>query len=291
MTTRNLVVFLSPHLDDAVLSCAGAIRHHVVLGDRVVVATVFSDGANASLRRDEDHAAVASLGAEAVHLGLLDAPERLGIARSHRALVEDADVREADVAAVRHAIHADVHGVHDARIYAPLGVGEHVDHRVVHAASCELPGAVFYEDRPYAFLAGAVRARLLALGLRAEGAGTADLGAPPDRAIVEAQLEALPFVRAFLADDDRGARARGWLTARLTARAAASMASIRADVAAYDEQTARAAARAIGLYASQAEALFGGPQLVAPALREAARTIDADAASSPHAERIFRRRG
>ncbi len=279
------VVVLSPHLDDAVLSCAGAIRRHVLRGDCVLVATIFSEGANGSRRRDEDRAAVASLGADVVHLGLLDAPERLGIPRSHRALVEEARVREEDVSLARAAI-VDV--VRDARIYAPLGVGEHVDHRVLHAAACDLPGVVFYEDRPYAFAAGAVRSRLIALG------SGGNLGPPPDRAVVEAELETLPFHRAHLADDDRGVRARAWLTARLTAPAAtldrarpgASIASSRAETAVHGEEIARAATRAIRLYASQVDALFGGAELVAAAILAASRALGADA-STPYAERTF----
>src|ERR1700684_3519700 len=78
-------VFISPHFDDAVLSCAGAIA------EGCVVVTVFSSGPEhvdplplwdrecqvfqpgdngAAIRQLEDDAALASLGADGVRLGL-----------------------------------------------------------------------------------------------------------------------------------------------------------------------------------------------------------------------------
>jgi hypothetical protein len=53
-------------------------------------------------------------------------------------------------------------------IYAPLGVGRHVDHQIVHAAARSLLAlgfqVVFYEDYPYAETPGAVEAALAAAG-------------------------------------------------------------------------------------------------------------------------------
>jgi LmbE family N-acetylglucosaminyl deacetylase len=50
------------------------------------------------------------------------------------------------------------------RIYAPLGVGKHVDHQIVHLAAKELAeqgwDVWFYEDIPYALKPGALDARL-----------------------------------------------------------------------------------------------------------------------------------
>ena len=75
---------VSPHLDDAVLSLSAWLASRSRL-ERVVVATVFSEGdADYPTRRAEDVAALSLLGAEPLHLGLLDAPERLGVSRSPR---------------------------------------------------------------------------------------------------------------------------------------------------------------------------------------------------------------
>ena len=82
-------IYLSPHLDDAVLSCGGRIWQQARAGGRVLVVTVFASppapGAPLSpfarslharwghpagavaRRQEEDRAAVAILGAQAVH--------------------------------------------------------------------------------------------------------------------------------------------------------------------------------------------------------------------------------
>jgi len=54
------------------------------------------------------------------------------------------------------------------RLYAPLGVGDHVDHQVVRMAALRLLAAgyrvVFYEDYPYADRPGASESALTAAG-------------------------------------------------------------------------------------------------------------------------------
>jgi hypothetical protein len=306
MTTLLIV---SPHLDDAVLSCAGAIHTHVRRGDQVIVATVFTQGHEHAQRRAEDLRAVASLGAVALHLGLLDAPERLRCDRTHRALVEEAPLREADVAWVQGVIDAAIRRVRPTQVWGPLGVGGHIDHRVVHAAlgahgsgaAASSDGVVFYEDRPYAFLAGAVRRRLSDLGLSLLGppeSGTAtarDLLRAPDPAIVREGLQTLPHLRSHLAEEDGGQRARSWLASRLCAVAPeqdshhhVDPAGVVARVTCHDAETAEAAARAMCLYESQIPDLFGKPARVASALRAAALGLAPATASSPsHAERTF----
>lgn len=260
------LLFVSPHLDDAVLSCGGAIHAAARSGARVVVATVFSECAGGARRRAEDLAAVNALGAEAVHLGLTDAPERLGLERTHRALVEEAVVAEADVTRVRDAL---VRCMPYSRIWIPLGVGDHVDHRVVHAALEDASNAVLYEDRPYAFLPGAVRARIRALGLREPSA----LAAVPGEREVHDALERLPHLRAY-AGGNEYAGARAWLAARarqaMTDSDAAWPKRLRSTTSRYDEDVARAVTRAILAYESQVPDLFGTASAVGPAMRQAA---------------------
>ena len=295
MTT---VLVVSPHLDDAALSCGGAIHERARRGDRVVVATVFSDGKDHDRRRDEDRRALQILGAPVIHLGLFDAPERLGLARTHRAIVEEAKVTDADVALVRDALRTAIGRTQPAEIWSPLGVGDHVDHRVVVAALSGQPGLVLYEDRPYAFLVGAVRARLVDLGLQVRGAVSSspgsspetiaavrDLGHAPDRALVREAIETLPHLRTYLADDD-GARSRAWLVAKLGDARSAHGAELVARITAYDAETAHAVNRAVCAYSSQVGDLFGGAARVAPALRRAALVL-ATGTAPPHAERTF----
>jgi LmbE family N-acetylglucosaminyl deacetylase len=293
MTT---LLVLSPHLDDAVLSCGGAMLDRARLGDRVVVATVFSEGREYARRRDEDRRALEVLGAEVMHLGLFDAPERLGLAPSHRTLVEDAVVSASDEALVRDAVRVAVGRTQPAEIWAPLGVGGHVDHRVVHAAVRERAGLVLYEDRPYAFLAGAVRARLVELGVRARAceddplapATVRDLEHAPDRALVREAIDRLPHLRAYLTDDPGGWRSRDWLTDRQTlVRAETHGVTLQARVTFHDAATRGVVERAIGAYASQVGDLFGGAARIAPALRRAALALASGAAAAHHAERSF----
>lgn len=290
----STLLVVSPHLDDAVLSCGAAIHAHVRGGDRVVVATVFSEGRAHDRRREEDARALQVLGAGVIHLGLFDAPERLGIERSHRSLVEEARVHESDVVLARDALRTAIGRVQPAQIWAPLGVGEHVDHRVVHAALHDRADVVLYEERPYAFLPGAVYTRLAVLGLHAGAtagsvmnAATRALQHAPDRAVVREALATLPHLRAYLGDDEAGHRSRTWLAARLTEVRPRSGREIVARVTSYDAETAAAVCQAAGMYGSQLDDLFGGPARVAPALRRAALALATGAAPVLHAERTF----
>jgi LmbE family N-acetylglucosaminyl deacetylase len=178
-------IYLSPHLDDAALSCGGAIHHHATSGDRVQVITVFAGEAKMAgrqpsafaqqqheywgnppgpmaLRRGEDVAAMTLLGAEYRHLGELDAVYR---AAGGEWLYPDLDsifgaLHPADQTAADNArelgaqLEAHVPRHDDQVVYAPLGIGGHVDHQITHMAACRLGElghrVAFYEDYPYA---------------------------------------------------------------------------------------------------------------------------------------------
>jgi LmbE family N-acetylglucosaminyl deacetylase len=171
----SVILFLSPHLDDAAFSCAGRILSEVRKGNRVIVATVFShcgdDKENVVLyerRRDEDCRAGKILGAEMIWLGSLDAPFRSAYYNSFQRIVFGRHRRDqGSVAEVAQVIGGLSRQLTPARIYCPLGVGTHIDHRLVHEAARlnRLDGqVVFYEDRPYALVEHAVRLRLLEIG-------------------------------------------------------------------------------------------------------------------------------
>src|SRR5262249_19546094 len=103
-------LYLSPHLDDAVLSCAARILEETTAGRRVVVATLCPGAAAgreelSRRRREEAARAVASLGASALHLGLPDAPFRRPYYSSFRAIVLGCLPTDGeDVAAARDAV-------------------------------------------------------------------------------------------------------------------------------------------------------------------------------------------
>lgn len=247
MTT--LVV--SPHLDDAVLSLPAWLA---ATSASVVVMTVFSEGDEQyPQRRAEDLAALAELAVTAVHLGLVDAPERRGLPRSFRALVLG-ELEEGDTAAVLRVLLARISELSPTRILLPLGVGEHVDHRVVHAAHRQLPGPVgFYEDRPYALVRHAVRARLRCIGAVVEG-DREDISPAQAAAEFLASARAAPHIRALIPAAEREA-CLAPLAAMLTAPTDIKL-RLRREVHEFAEPGARAVA-AVRAYASQLPALFG----------------------------------
>ncbi|MBN1955432.1 MAG: PIG-L family deacetylase [Anaerolineae bacterium] len=176
-------IFLSPHLDDAVLSCGGRIARQARAGERVQVVTLFAgrpQGAlspfaqslhrrwavkdAAAVRRAEDRAALAYLGAEAVHWEYLDciyrrAPDGRHLYTGEAALwaaVHPADGPLIDSLARRIAALPE-----GAALYAPLGVGGHVDHQLTRRAAEALGRLLtYYEEYPYGEKVDAVTAAL-----------------------------------------------------------------------------------------------------------------------------------
>jgi len=259
-----MIVVVSPHLDDAALSvpCWLATRAEE---EEVVVLTVFSEGdAGYEERRAEDVAALAVLGVRAVHVGLLDAPFRRGVERSFRGLVlAELAVDDADACEVGREICGWVAALRPEVVVLPLGVGEHIDHRVVHAAHAGIAGRVgFYEDRPYAWVSQAVRARLARLGATVDGVGIAGSRAAAEEFMVAAR-EA-PHVRAYLPADEREACLEP-LAAALVAPSAPSGLVLRGEEHGFEPPCCARAVRAVQVYASQVTDLFGGASAVAGA--------------------------
>jgi LmbE family N-acetylglucosaminyl deacetylase len=224
-------VYLAPHLDDAVLSCGGAIHRQAAAGEAVLVLTVFagdpaSDGdlspfaleqhgywgdppRPTALRRAEDLAALARLDAVAWHLGYLDAVYRAADGGTWaypdlEALfgpIHGQDEVTAPALADDLAGLLDILGHGDEpfpAVYAPLAVGRHVDHQILHGAAWYLVergyGLAFYEDYPYAADPVAVDSVLSGPGgnaLRAEVI-------PLDVADLEAKVSALGYYRSQL---------------------------------------------------------------------------------------------
>jgi len=175
-------VYLSPHFDDAVFSCGGAIHQQRRRGEAVLVVTVcaavpdatlsFSSVAErlhalmgspeevVALRRAEDRAALARLGADGLWLGVTDCIyRRAGRGSWYYTSLPEVFGRvhpgdEALAAEIATAVQEKVAGGPQTTLYAPLTVGGHVDHQVVHRAARVLRAhgwrVVFFEDYPYA---------------------------------------------------------------------------------------------------------------------------------------------
>ncbi len=181
-------IYLSPHLDDAALSCGGRIFQERQAGLSVLVFTMMAgDAPEASMnapfvvalharwgldavpnpvaaRRAEDQEALALLGDEGQYGEWPDC-----IYRRHPETGEFLYHSEEALFGPWHPAEAPL--VHDlagrlahlplaagGRVYAPLSVGGHVDHRLVRQAA-EVWGApsaelAYYEDYPYAERSG-----------------------------------------------------------------------------------------------------------------------------------------
>ncbi len=184
--------FLSPHYDDIALSCGGTAALLARAGLAPEVAIVFGEepdpaaaltpfaaamhrgwGLDAQAvvarRRAEEAAAAAVLGTTVSSLPFHDAIYRHGHYQSDDQLFGEVAAAEAHLpASIISALGLDVASDPTVRIYAPLGVGRHVDHQHVFAAGIALTRAGwdvwFYEDLPYGMQDGAVETRLGDIG-------------------------------------------------------------------------------------------------------------------------------
>ncbi|NTW29252.1 MAG: phosphotransferase [Coriobacteriia bacterium] len=172
------VIFVSPHLDDAALSCGGGIRRMVGTGAEVIVVTVCTADTEPGKplsalareshgqwglgdtpfeqRRTEDFEAARLLGVRPVHLGMHDAIYRRDAA-GHTFYAKpicspDADDAERFVAALRDRLGRVLDDYPEAPVFCPAGVGGHVDHELVRRgvqAVCGEERIIYYSEYPY----------------------------------------------------------------------------------------------------------------------------------------------
>jgi LmbE family N-acetylglucosaminyl deacetylase len=169
----SALLYLSPHLDDVVFSCAGKILQDVACGRNVTIATVFSSGSKQVSeeyegRKAEDKKALEMLGVQCVWMEYPDAPFRSGFYNSFRRIILERDVEDnfEYVIQLRRAIEELAISLGAEEIHAPLGIGTHIDHRLAFDAASGLTGRsiTYYEERPYVFARHAARMRLRSLG-------------------------------------------------------------------------------------------------------------------------------
>jgi LmbE family N-acetylglucosaminyl deacetylase len=159
-------IVLSPHSDDAAFSLAGTIKALIDTGASVLVLTCFSrsgfvrDGSRdpdivTPRRQDEDRAFIELLGPRCVG-EWMELPEailrgmRLGEVLTDRPLLPDEESLQRQLTAA-FAVRLTA----GTLLYVPLGIGAHIDHRLVRdagiAAAAETRATLaFYEDLPYA---------------------------------------------------------------------------------------------------------------------------------------------
>jgi LmbE family N-acetylglucosaminyl deacetylase len=196
-------LYVSPHHDDVLLSCGARLLADAARGLRILVVTVFGEGG----RPWPEVGAFKSADVRRLSLGLPDARHRSDYYSSFRALVEG---RRADddgwLRQLAQALTDIGHRSKASQVYVPLGVGSHIDHRLSHEAclrgfqSGEGRNVFLYEERPEAFVRGAVRVRLGQLGARL----------PPAAAQAADRARLAPFLWRFhLAPSMRG-DLKGW---------------------------------------------------------------------------------
>jgi LmbE family N-acetylglucosaminyl deacetylase len=161
----SAVLYVSPHADDVVFSCGGAVARDVASGRRTIVATVFSHAIRPG-REEDDRSAIEGLGAEFVALGFADASLRGPRYRHLEGLLRPMREPERDmVDQVQRRLESILPS--GSKLVLPLGVGGHIDHQICHEAGRRLAGRFrlwFYEDMPYSFCPFSVARRLAALG-------------------------------------------------------------------------------------------------------------------------------
>ena len=169
-------LFISPHLDDAVISCALRILQERRAGKTAAVATLCSSGlgipgllAPYSVRRREDEAALSVLGVDdPIQLGFKDAPFRNLFYTSFQRIILGEHPNDAPYAKELAARVAQLcKELTPETVFLPLAVGTHIDHRHTHRLWRTLSPEtkiVFYEDRPYSFLPLNLQLRLTEIG-------------------------------------------------------------------------------------------------------------------------------
>ncbi len=170
--------FIAPHPDDAALSCGGLIAVLRAHGEEVAIVTVYSGASGAGgltayqrtalgfgARGESDGDAIAaSRRAEDgrfardadVRILWLDLPDAV-----YRGYEGDAsifgEVRPGDDPPIE-PLRSALSSLRASRVYAPLAVGNHVDHQLCRDAAVALTTAraelSFYEDFPYAWWSG-----------------------------------------------------------------------------------------------------------------------------------------
>ncbi len=205
------IIYLSPHLDDAALSCGGQIAQRTRAGHAILIVTLFTgdpppgplsrfaallherwelgDRGFAPRREEDEHACVA-LGAACQHWGLPDCIYRHDAAGANLYPTwEDitAGVHPADETLIE-SIRERLTGLPAAAtVVAPLGVGGHADHRLTRQAAERWRGAdlLYYEDYPYVAREGALAEVI------GDGAGWAPIVIPLEATDVRARIAAI----------------------------------------------------------------------------------------------------
>ncbi len=174
-------IYLSPHLDDAALSCGGLIHQQAQQSMRPLVITCFAGTPDYDAlspfaaeqhcawgqaddpieqRRREDVGALTHLGCEYEHWAYLDCIYRRDSKSGEFLYTSEAaifgELRSKDQGLIDQLIArlSTSFPAAGVRLYSPLAAGHHVDHQLVLRAAVQLQhrgySVRYYEDYPYA---------------------------------------------------------------------------------------------------------------------------------------------
>lgn len=182
-------IFLSPHLDDAAYSCGGLVWQRSSVGERVAIWTIFAGDPpetrlsayadsihkrwdlgmdSITRRRNEDIDSCRILNAAYQHFQIPDAIYRFGKASSPADMDLDRSFLYQDDGQLFGTIHPEEKGLEQTigqqliielekipqfphiNIVCPLGLGNHVDHKITRKALEQLNiQLLYYADFPY----------------------------------------------------------------------------------------------------------------------------------------------
>jgi LmbE family N-acetylglucosaminyl deacetylase len=168
-------IYLSPHLDDAALSCGGLLWEQANAGERVSVWTIFAGDPPpgpfspfaqslhqrweagpqaAAQRREEDLASCSFLGASCVHFPIPDCIYRMDTSGVHLYTSEEAimgEIHPAEIDLIASLGDTLARQLpRDAILVSPHAIGGHVDHRLTRRAAERVGYPLwFYADYPY----------------------------------------------------------------------------------------------------------------------------------------------
>ena len=177
-TAQQRWIYISPHLDDVILSCGGLIWEQVQMGLTVEVWTIFSGdppseeltpfadslherwgtlpGDAIRQRREEDIEACHVIGAAYQHYSFMDCiyrrheDSRQPVVQVEDDLFQRGYKKEKPLSEMLSALFRETLSEADILV-APYGIGGHIDHQLVHAAANSIPSRIwFYADYPYA---------------------------------------------------------------------------------------------------------------------------------------------
>ncbi|WP_025689050.1 PIG-L deacetylase family protein, partial [Paenibacillus zanthoxyli] len=154
------VLFISAHLDDAILSCGDYIDALIHNHYRVTIATVFTGmGTDLSMlarilhkkfglgldtmdvRRQEDIRAAKALGASVLHLNLLECIYRKNkdgspvYSKLHELFDTEWGSEHEVMEEIVSVLSSQIQFENYAGVYVPLGIGRHIDHCLVRKSA------------------------------------------------------------------------------------------------------------------------------------------------------------